>query len=151
DTADYSDLAINGVFGTVAGLDANLRTRKFKHSSTNNALTWTDIVRSIENVIGTQRNDRFIGNGQDNIFDGQGEVGRSDRQTQFTNQRGVDYTVIADVVEYRGSMSDFTFSGTADNFTATSNRDGTDTLIDIEFVRFNRDGMTIATSDLAFA
>ena len=150
DTADYSDLIIRGVFGTIAGLDANLRTREFKHSSTNNGLSWTDNVRNIENVIGTQRNDRFIGNHRDNIFDGQGEVGRRDRPTEFEAQGGAIYTVIGDVVEYRGSLSDFNFSGTADNFTATSSRSGTDTLIDIEFVRFNRDDLLIATTDLTF-
>ena len=147
DTADYSDLTINGVFGTVAGLDADLRSGEFQHSSTNNALTWTDTVSNIENVAGTQRNDRFIGNRQDNVFDGQCEVGRSDRRTEFTALNGEIYTVIADVVEYRGSQSDFTFTGTADSFTA-SNNNGIDTLIDIEFVRFNADGAVVATTDL---
>jgi predicted extracellular nuclease len=146
DTADYSDIVINGVFGTIAGLDINLRTRTALHSSTNNALTWTDQVRGIENVTGTQRNDRFIGNRQNNIFDGQAEVGRSDRQTEFIDLRGNAYTVTADVVEYRASSSQFTFIGTADNFTVTGPNQGTDTLIDIEFIKF-RDGV-FATSEL---
>ena len=150
DTADYSDLPINGVFGTIAGLDANLRSNEFQHSSTNNALTWIDTVTGIENVTGTQRNDRFIGNRQDNLFNGQGEVARSDRQTELTALNGETYAVIADVVEYRGLESDFTFMGTADNFTATGNNTGTDTLIDIEFVRFNDDNTVVATTDLNF-
>jgi predicted extracellular nuclease len=152
DTADYSDLTINGVFGTVAGLDANLRSGTFIHSSTNNALTWTDTVSGIENVTGTERNDRFISNAQDNVFNGQGEVGRSDRQTEFTDLNDRIYTVTADVAEYRGSQSDFTFVGTADNFTVTGgNNIGTDTLIDIEFIRFNGDQTVVATTDLTFA
>ncbi|NJK38594.1 MAG: ExeM/NucH family extracellular endonuclease [Oscillatoriales cyanobacterium RM2_1_1] len=137
DTADYSDLVINGVFGTIAGLDVNLRTRTALHSSTNNALTWTDRLISIENVTGTQRNDRFIGNGQNNVFDGQGEVGRNDRQTQFTDLRGSAYTVTADVVEYRGSSSQFSVAGTADNLTVTGQGEGTDILLDIEFIKFS--------------
>ena len=148
DTADYSDLTINGVFGTVAGLDANLLSGEFNHSSTNNALTWTDTVSNIENVTGTERNDRFIGDRPNNVFDGRGEVGRSDRQTEFTALNGETYNVIADVVEYQGSQADFTFAGSADNFTVTGDREGTDTLIDIEFVRFNADSSVIATTDL---
>ena len=151
DTADYSDLTFNGVFGTVTGLDVNLSDRSALHSSNNNALTWSDTLNTIENVTGTQRNDRFIGNGQDNVFDGQGKVGRSDRQTEFTALNGETYRVIADVVEYSGSQSDFSFSGSADNFTATGNPEGTDTLIDIELVRFNGDSSLVATSDLSFA
>ncbi|MEO0845162.1 MAG: lamin tail domain-containing protein [Cyanobacteria bacterium J06648_1] len=149
DTADYSDLTFNGVFGNVPGLDANLSSNSAVHSSNNNALTWTDTLNTIENVTGTQRNDRFIGNSQDNIFDGQGEVNRSDRQTQFTSLSGENYTVIADVVEYQGSQADFTFTGSADNFTAAGS-EGNDTLIEIEFVRFNADNSVIATSDLSF-
>lgn len=151
DTADYSDLTFNGVFGTVAGLDLNLSDNTALHSSNNNSLTWSDTITTIENVTGTSRNDRFIGNGENNIFDGQGEVGRSDRQTEFTALNGETYTVIADVVEYSGSQSDFSFSGSADSFTATGSGEGTDTLVDIEFVRFNADSSVVATSELDFA
>jgi len=145
DTADYSDLVINGVFGTIPGVDAILPEQTARHSSTNNALTWMDQLVNIENVIGTQRNDRFIGNAQDNLFDGQGEVGRSDRQTEFVGLNGDAYTVIADVVEYRGNSNQFSFTGMADNFTVTRNGQ-IDTLIDIEFVKFD-DGV-FATSEL---
>ena len=148
DTADYSDLAIKGVFGTVAGLDANLETGEFKHSSTNNALTWIDTVRDIENVTGTQRNDRFVNKDSNNIFDGQGEVGRSARQTTFESIfTDGSYSVIADVVEYQGNSDLYSFAGDADNFKVTGNSQ-TDTLIDIEFVKFN-DGV-FATSELNF-
>ena len=147
DTADYSDLTFNGVFGTVPGLDVNLSDRIARHSSNNNSLTWTDTITTVENVIGTRRNDRFIGDNGDNVFDGQGEVNRRNRQTQFTALNGENYSVIADVVEYQGSQSDFTFTGSADNFTAVGS-EGTDTLIAIEFVRFNADNSVVATSDL---
>ncbi|MEM6612407.1 MAG: VCBS domain-containing protein [Cyanobacteria bacterium P01_C01_bin.72] len=148
DTADYSDLTINGVFGTVAGLDANLRDGVFKHSSSNNALTWTDTISGIENITGTQRNDRFVNKNTNNVFDGQGEVGRSDRITIFTSVFGDgDYGVTGDVVEYQGNSVRYSFAGNADNFTVTRNGQ-TDTLIDIEFVKFN-DGV-FATAELNF-
>ncbi|MDY7020554.1 MAG: ExeM/NucH family extracellular endonuclease, partial [Cyanobacteriota bacterium] len=142
DTADYSDLAINGVFGTIAGLDANLRSREFKHSSTNNPLTWTDEVRGVENVTGTQRNDRFISNGQDNIFDGQDQVDRRDRPTEFVDLRGNPYTVIGDVVEYRASSNNFSFAQDGDALIVTG-ANQQDTLIDIEFVKFG-DGLFVS-------
>jgi predicted extracellular nuclease len=142
DTADYSDLVFNGVFGSVAGLDVNLTTGIARHSSTNNALTWTDTLTGIENVTGTSRNDRFIGDASDNIFAGRGEVGRNDRRTSFTDLDGDVYTVIADVVEYSGNRADFSIfsGGSADNFRITGTGIGTDTLIGIEFVKFN-DGL----------
>jgi Ca2+-binding RTX toxin-like protein len=147
DTADYSDLVFNGVFGTVPRLDINLATGQAQHSSTNNALTWTDTVSSIENVIGTSGNDRFIGDGNDNVFDGQGQVGRSDRQTTFTDVDGDVYQVIADVVEYSGNQSEFTVEGSVDNFTVAGVGIGTDTLINIEFLKFN-DGVVTVTDSL---
>ncbi|ERT06679.1 hemolysin-type calcium-binding repeat family protein [Lyngbya aestuarii BL J] len=146
DTADYSDLVIKGVFGTVAGLDINLDRGRASHSSTNNALTWMDVVTNVENVLGTQRNDRLIGDEKDNLLDGQGEVGRNDRQTTFEGLDGTTYNVTADVVEYQGNLADFSLAGTADNFTVTGSNTGTDTLTDIEFLKFD-DGV-FATSDL---
>ena len=151
DTADYSDLAIDGLSSTIAGLDANLKDGKIQHSSTNNALAWTDTVRKIENVKGTERNDRFIGDGKNNVFDGRGEIGRSDRLTEFIALDDEAYTVTADVVEYSSGESNFTFVGTPDNFTTTGNNTGTDTLINIEFIRFNGDDAVVATSDLTFS
>jgi VCBS repeat-containing protein len=148
DTADYSELTFNGVFGTVAGVDAILDRSQAQHSSTNQPLTWTDTLLNIENVIGTSRNDRFIGNASDNVFDGQAQVGRTDRLTTFTSARfnGEDYQVTGDVVEYRGYLSDFTIAGAAGNFTVTGAGIGVDTLINIEFVKFN-DGL-VAVNNL---
>jgi hypothetical protein len=147
DSADYSDLSFNGVFGTIAGLDVNLAQNQAQHSSTNNALTWNDTLISIENVIGTNRNDRFIGDGKDNVFDGQGEVNRNDRPTTFTGLNGDVYQVIADVVEYNGNQSDFVLSGSADNFTVTGSGIGTDTLLNIEFLKFD-DGVVVVNDSL---
>ncbi len=147
DVADYSDLTFNGVFGSVAGLDVNLNTNKAKHSSNNNALTWTDTLTTIENVIGTSRNDRFIGDKNDNVFYGLGEVGRDDRQTEFQGVDGETYKVIGDVVEYSGNFSKFTFGQSSSPFfglTVTGTGVGTDILIDIEFLKFD-DGL-VATS-----
>jgi len=150
DVADYSDLTFNGVFGTVAGLDVNLNTNKAKHSSNNNALTWTDTLTTIENVIGTSRNDRFIGDSNDNVFYGLGEVGRNDRQTEFIGLDGDSYKVIGDVVEYDGNQSDFTFGVSSEPYfggiTVTGDGIGTDILLGIEFLKF--DDALIAASDI---
>jgi len=145
DTADYSDLAFSGVFATVAGLDVNLTTGIAKHSSANRALGWTDTLIGIEAVIGTIRNDRFIGDANDNTFDGKGEIARSNRPTSFTGLDGTVYTVNADVVEYSGRRADFVILGNADKFTVSGSGIGTDTLIDIEFVKFS-DGLVTVTS-----
>ncbi|MEO1761022.1 MAG: calcium-binding protein [Cyanobacteria bacterium J06629_18] len=150
DVADYSDLTFNGVFGTVAGLDVNLNTNKAKHSSNNNALTWTDTLTTIENVQGTSRNDRFIGDSNDNVFYGRGEVGRNDRQTEFIGLNGESYKVIGDVVEYEGNQSDFTFGVSEAPYfggiTVKGHGIGTDTLLGIEFLKFN--DALVATSDI---
>ncbi|MEL7246480.1 MAG: calcium-binding protein, partial [Cyanobacteria bacterium J06573_2] len=148
DVADYSDLSFNGIFGTVAGLDVNLNTNKALHSSSNNALTWTDTLTTIENVIGTSRNDRFIGDGNDNVFYGLGEVGRDDRQTEFIGLDGSSYKVIGDVVEYEGNKSEFTFGVSEFPFaglTVTGSEIATDTLIGIEFIKFS-DGLVATDS-----
>lgn len=139
DVADYSDLTFNGVFDSVAGLDVNLNTNKAKHSSDNNALTWIDTLTTIENVIGTSRNDRFIGDENNNVFYGLGEVGRNDRQTEFISRQGESYKVIGDVVEYSGDFSEFIFGTSKETFiglTVTGLGAGTDILIGIEFLKF---------------
>ncbi|EKQ68218.1 putative extracellular nuclease [Leptolyngbyaceae cyanobacterium JSC-12] len=148
DTVDYSDLVFNGVFGAIAGLDINLAAGITKHSSTNNSLGSTDVLIGIENIIGTSRNDRFIGDANDNVINGGGQVGRSDRRTTFTDLDGDVYTVIADVVEYSGNRADFQIlpGGSASNFRITGSGIGTDTLLNIEFLKFN-DGL-ITTSSL---
>ena len=147
DTADYSDLGFGGVSGTVAGLDVNLKDGVALHSSVNNSLTWTDELTGIENVNGTTQNDRFIGDEHDNLFNGNGQVGREDRRTNFTGLDGQIYRVTGDVVEYLGSRSEYTLSGSVDSFTVTGTGIGTDTLKDIEFLKFN-DSLVTVTPDL---
>jgi hypothetical protein len=140
DVADYSDLTFDGVFDSVAGLDVNLNTGKAQHSSDNNPLRWTDSLTGIENVIGTSRNDRFIGDENNNVFYGLGEVGRNDRQTEFISLQGESYKVTGDVVEYNGNFSEFTFGTSKETFiglTVTGPGAGTDILIGIEFLKFN--------------
>ena len=144
DAALFPDLIIDGISASVAGLDANLENRQFQHFSTNEALS------GIEKIAGTQRNDRFIGNDRDNVFNGQGEISISDRWTEFMSLDDEAYTVTGDIVEYNGSQNTFTFMGSADNFTATGNNTGIDTLIDVEFVRFNSNDAVIATTELNF-
>ena len=149
DTADYSDLAFNGVWGAVAGLDVNLETGEALHSSVNNALTWKDELTGIENVNGTTQNDRFIGDAQNNLFNGNGQVGREDRRTTFTGIDG-DYYVTGDVVEYSGIRDDYTLSGSASSFTVTGTGIGTDTLENIEFLKFN-DGLVTVANEFSMA
>lgn len=149
DVADYSDLTFNGVFGTVAGVDVNLRRNQARHSSNNNALTWTDTLTTIENVIGTSRNDRFIGDSNDNIFYGLEEVGRDERQTEFIGLDHESYQVTGDVVEYDGNQSDFTFSISQQPYvgglTVTGDGIGTDILLGIELIKFD-DGLVATNS-----
>ena len=147
DTADYSDLTFAGVNLDVAGLDVNLSQRRALHSSDNNALSWNDRLNTIENVHGTSRNDRFIGDGQDNLFSGGDELGWV--QTTFTDLNGDTYQVTGDVVEYSGNESDFTILGSTDNFTVQGSGIGTDTLIDIEFLKFD-DGLVAVDDSLLF-
>ena len=60
DVADYSDLPFDGISDSIAGVDVNLEQNHVRHSSTDNALHSTDTLIEIENVIGTNRNDRFL-------------------------------------------------------------------------------------------
>ena len=149
DVADYSDLTFDGISGTVAGVDVNLRINRAKHSSNNNALTWTDTLTSIENVLGTSRNDRFIGDSNDNVFYGLAEVGGDDRQTKFIGLDGKSYQVTGDVVEYDGEQSDFEFGVSQQPYiggiTVSSNQIGTDILLGIEFIKFD-DGLVATNS-----
>ena len=52
-----------------------------------------------------------------------------------------------DSVEYTGSRSDFTIQGSVDNFTLSSCGIGTDTLIDIGFLKFD-DGLVAVDNSL---
>ncbi len=98
----------------------------------------------------TSRADRFIGNEQDNVFDGKKSQIYSPKynQTIFTDVDGDDYFVMEDVVEYNGNQADFTIAGSSDNFTVSGSGIGTDTLIDIEFLKFD-DGL-VAVDDSLF-
>jgi hypothetical protein len=82
------------------------------------------------------------GNGKDNLF---GEGG----DDLLIGGRGhdlLDGGQGEDTAQYEGNLTDYTFFGTANNFTVQGPGIGTDTLIDIEFVQF-QDGI-FATSEL---
>ncbi len=149
DVADYSDLHFDGISASIAGVDVNLDRHVARHSSTNNALHSTDTLIEIENVIGTSRNDRFIGDSQNNVFYGLSEIGKSDRHTEFVSGDGELYQVVGDVVEYDGELAEFTFGVSEAPFaglTVTGNEVGTDILIDIEFLKF--DDVLISTDSI---
>ena len=138
DVADYSDLPFDGISASIAGVDVNLEQNHARHSSTDNPLHSTDTLIGIENVIGTSRNDRFIGDNKDNVFYGLSEI-ESDRASEF-EVNGDTYHVTGDVVEYDGKLSEFTFGVSGSPFvglTVTQDNIGTDTLIDVEFLKFD--------------
>ena len=134
DTADYAGLTFDGLDPDVTGLDVDLRFSEAIHSGDTVALGFTDEIRGVENLIGTQRNDRFVGNRADNVFDGQGEGSAATTFADIVND--TPYQVEGDVVEYFGARDVYEITGTADNFTVTGTASGTDTLIGIEFLRF---------------
>ena len=149
DVADYSDLHFDGISASIAGVDVNLDRHVTRHSSTNNALHSTDTLIEIENVIGTNRNDRFMGDKKDNVFYGLSEIGKSDRHTEFVSGDGELYQVDGDVVEYDGELAEFTFGESEALFaglTVTADEVGTDILIDIEFLKF--DDVLISTDSI---
>lgn len=140
DVADYSDLPFGDLSASIAGVDVNLDRSLARHSSTNNPLNSTDTLSTIENVIGTSRNDRFIGDKQDNVFYGLSEIGSDESQTEFVGNNGESYQVNGDVVEYDGDLWEFTFGVSESPFiglSITKDDIGTDTLIDIEFLKFD--------------
>lgn len=140
DVADYSDLPFGDLSASIAGVDVNLDRSLARHSSTNNPLNSTDTLSTIENVIGTSRNDRFIGDKQDNVFYGLSEIGSDESQTEFVSNNGESYQVNGDVVEYDGDLWEFTFGVSESPFiglSITKDEIGTDTLIDIEFLKFD--------------
>ena len=148
DVADYSDLPFDGISASIAGVDVNLEQNHARHLSTNNPLLSTDTLIEIENVIGTSRNDRFVGDSQDNVFYGLSETATGDCASKFEAFNGDTYHVTGDVVEYDGKLSEFTFDVSGSPFvglTVTQDNIGTDTLIDIEFLKF--DDTLVATDD----
>ena len=148
DVADYSDLPFDGISASIAGVDVNLEQNHARHSSTNNPLHSTDTLIEIENVIGTNRNDRFIGDNKDNVFYGLSETATGDCASELEAFNGDTYHVTGDVVEYDGKLSEFTFDVSRSPFvglTVTQDNIGTDTLIDVEFLKF--DDTLVATDD----
>ena len=148
DVADYSDLPFDDISASIAGVDVNLEQNKARHSSTDNPLHSTDTLIEIENVIGTNRNDRFIGDNKDNVFYGLDQIGHSDRASEFVSGDGESYQVDGDVVEYKGERAEFTFGVSEAPFaglTVTGDI-GTDILIDVEFLKF--DDVLIATDSI---
>ena len=144
DIADYSDLTFRGISKSVAGVDVDLNNNKAQHSSNHNPLGWTDTLTTIENVQGTKRNDRFIGDANNNVFYGIGE--KSNHETEFVGLNGKSYQVAGDVVEYKGNSSDFQLSEIPiesaffGGITDTGSGIGEDIINDIEFLKFD-DGL----------
>lgn len=139
DVVSYSDLTFDGVPPSIAGVEVNLEQGRAVHSSDRRPLAWHDRLDSIENAIGTTRNDRFIGNEESNVFYGLGEA---EVQTEFVSLEGESYQVAGDVVEYSGSRSEFTFGASELPFPglAVSGADiGTDILIGIEWIKFGNE------------
>ena len=67
------------------------------------------------------------------------EIARDDCQTKFKAFNGDTYHVTGDVVEYDGKLSEFSFGVSGSPFvglTVTKDNIGTDTLIDVEFLKF---------------
>ena len=144
DIADYSDLTFRGISKSVAGVDVDLNNNKAQHSSNHNPLGWTDTLTTIENVQGTKRNDRFIGDSNNNVFYGIGEKGN--HISDFIGLNGKSYQVAGDVVEYKGNSSDFQLSEIPiesaffGGITVTGSGIGEDIINDIEFLKFD-DGL----------
>jgi Ca2+-binding RTX toxin-like protein len=136
DVASYLELTFEGVPLAVAGVEVNLKQGRAVHSGSLRPLAWHDKLAGIENVIGTTRNDRFIGNEESNVFYGLDETVAV---TEFVSLDGESYQVAGDVVEYAGSQSQFSF-GISDlpfaGLTVSGPGTETDILIGIEFIRF---------------
>ena len=106
---------------------ANLGDGNFARGNVANALLYNGDTQSlIENAIGGSADDFLYGNTASNFLDGRG---------------GSDTIVLA------GVQSDYTFSGAATNFTATGFA-ATDTILNVEFVRFLGSTMTVAVASL---
>ncbi|MGB6300733.1 MAG: Ig-like domain-containing protein [Rivularia sp. (in: cyanobacteria)] len=129
DTADYTNFR--------SGLDVNLAAG----TATVNGVT--DTLSDIENVIGTENVDRFIGNGENNVFEGRGNTGSE----TFVGTDGNSYVARQDVVEYDGNQADFTITGTPGNLTVSGPGIGTDTLIGVELLKFNDTAQPITAAE----
>lgn len=105
-----------------------------------------------EYILGLNGKDKIVGGTGDDLIDGGsgkdrlfGEEG-DDTFIGGTGKDLIDGGTGTDTAVYDGSIDNFTFNGTADNFQVQGMDLGTDTLIDVEFLKF-QDGV-FATSDL---
>ena len=140
DVADYSDLPLDDISPSIAGVDVNLERSLARHSSNNNPNGSTDTLIEIGNVIGTSRNDRFIGDASDNVFYGLEQIGSTDTASEFVSSDGSSYRVEGDVVEYDGNLAEFSLALSPAPFaglSVTGDEVGRDILIDIEFLKFD--------------
>lgn len=104
---------------------ANLGDGNIARGNVANSLLYHGDTRSlIENAVGGSANDTLIGNEASNVLDGRG---------------GRDTVVLA------GTRADYVFAGTTANFTATG-FGATDTLVNVEFVRFAGDNTTYSAA-----
>ncbi|PSN20823.1 hypothetical protein C7271_00035 [filamentous cyanobacterium CCP5] len=116
-----------------------------------------------DSVTGTEGSDRILGgNGKDIIFGGEGNdlLEGGNGNDSLYGEGGFDFLIGGrgndlldggegiDFAIYEGVVEDFSFSGTADNLKATAPGIGTDTLLNIEFIRFLGNQAVIATAEL---
>jgi Ca2+-binding RTX toxin-like protein len=141
DIADYTSLLL---FGSAFGIDVNLSAGTVLESTVFGPET--DLIANVEVIIGTASNDRFIGDGNNNTFIGNFEHGT--KETTFGGLEGDSYSVTGDVAEYTGARQDFLLRGSAENFTVLGGETGIDTLIDVEFLKF--DDPLLTTGEIGF-
>jgi Ca2+-binding RTX toxin-like protein len=135
DTYDLSNYASGvtvdlrpGEWTTTSAIQlVNLGDGHYARGNVANALLFNGDTRSlIENAVGGAGGDVLYGNVAANVLDGRG---------------GSDTVVLA------GRQSDYVFAGTAANLAATSSGI-TDTLLNVEFIRFLGSGLTVSVNDL---
>lgn len=110
------------------------------------SISW-DTIRNIENLSGGYGADHFIGNSEANALTGAGgndTLEGNDGNDLLTGGKGNDRLSGGngnDIATFSGNVSDYTIKENADHsFTITDSRpggDGSDTLIDIEYARFD--------------
>lgn len=147
DAADYSRAA--------AGVRVNTRTGQASSDGDRSA----DVLISIEDVIGSAFNDFLAGDfGVNTLNGGEGDdnliaLNGDDTLIGGGGDDAMNGGAGIDVVEVSGARSDYTVTALANGETYSlrdlvAGRDGTDSLTQIEWVRFG-DGSTARVSDLA--
>lgn len=116
-----------------------------------------------DTLIGGRGNDTIAGgNGADTLFGGAGDdlLDGGSGMDQLFGESGDDVLIGGrgndlldggagiDIAQYEGVQNLYTFSGSASNFTVRGRGTGTDTLINVEFLRFTGDNSLVATADL---